>query len=139
MPSTYAHYRFGQDVLKALPAKYRDTLLQEEDLFNIGLHGPDLLFYYKPFSHHPLHAEGGRMHRLTGREFFTEAGRTFLERGARRTAPATAISTTSSATGRSPTRRSRANSTASCLKRTALTLSAPIWPPTSTRHAEPRK
>ena len=50
MPSTYAHYRFGQDVLKALPAKYRDTLLQEEDLFNIGLHGPDLLFYYKPFS-----------------------------------------------------------------------------------------
>ena len=84
MPSTYAHYRFGQDVLKALPAKYRDTLLQEEDLFNIGLHGPDLLFYYKPFSHHPLHAEGGRMHRLTGREFFTEAGRTFLERGARR-------------------------------------------------------
>ena len=78
MPSTYAHYRFGQDVLKALPAKYRDTLLQEEDLFNIGLHGPDLLFYYKPFSHHPLHAEGGRMHRLTGRDFFTQAGKTFL-------------------------------------------------------------
>ena len=62
MPSTYAHYRFGQDVLRALPEKYRTTLLQEEDLFNIGLHGPDLLFYYKPFSHHPLHAEGGRMH-----------------------------------------------------------------------------
>ena len=54
MPSTYAHYRFGQDVLRALPEKYRTTLLQEEDLFNIGLHGPDLLFYYKPFSHHPL-------------------------------------------------------------------------------------
>ena len=52
MPSTYAHYRFGQDVLRALPEKYRTTLLQEEDLFNIGLHGPDLLFYYKPFSHH---------------------------------------------------------------------------------------
>ena len=78
MPSTYAHYRFGQDVLKVLPAKYRSTLLQEEDLFNIGLHGPDLLYYYKPFSHHPLHAEGNRMHHLTGREFFTEASDIFL-------------------------------------------------------------
>ena len=84
MPSTYAHYRFGQDVLKALPEKTRNILLQEEDLFSIGLHGPDLLFYYKPFSHHPLHAEGGRMHRLTGKDYFTQAGRTFLARGARR-------------------------------------------------------
>ena len=78
MPSTYAHYRFGQDVLKVLPTKYRNSLSQEEDLFNIGLHGPDLLYYYKPFSHHPLHAEGNRMHHLTGREFFTEASDIFL-------------------------------------------------------------
>ena len=84
MPTTYAHYRFGQDVLKALPSKYRNVLLQEEDLYNIGLHGPDLLFYYKPFSHHPLHAEGGRMHRLTGREYFTEAGKIFLESSPRK-------------------------------------------------------
>ena len=84
MPSTYAHYRFGQDVLEALPAEYRTAILKEKDLFNIGLHGPDLLFYYKPFSHHPLHAEGGRMHNLTGREFFTEAGKTFLAKGPHR-------------------------------------------------------
>ena len=84
MPATYAHYRFGQDVLKALPEKYRNILLQEEDLFNIGVHGPDLLFYYRPFSHHPLHAEGGRMHRLTGREYFSEAGKIFLARGPRK-------------------------------------------------------
>ena len=84
MPSTYAHYRFGQDVLKALPDQYKKVLLQEADLFNIGLHGPDLLFYYKPFSHHPLHAEGGRMHRLTGRQYFTEAGKIYLNRGPRK-------------------------------------------------------
>ena len=108
MPSTYAHYRFGQDVLNALPEKTRNTLLQEEDLFNIGLHGPDLLFYYKPFSHHPLHAEGGRMHRLTGKDYFTQAGRTFLARGAEK----------------SPTKKSRASSTGSCSKKTASTRSA---------------
>lgn len=84
MPATYAHYRFGKDVLRALPGKYREILLKEEDLFNIGLHGPDLLFYYKPFSHHPLHAEGGRMHRLTGKEYFAQAGKIFLERGPRK-------------------------------------------------------
>lgn len=85
MPATYAHYRFGQDVLKSLPEKYRTALKKEEDLFNIGLHGPDLLYYYRPFSHHPLHREGGQMHRLTGRAYFTQSGETFLERGARRT------------------------------------------------------
>ena len=35
MPSTYAHYRFGQDVLKALPDQYKKVLLQEEDLFTV--------------------------------------------------------------------------------------------------------
>lgn len=84
MPAAYAHYRFGQDVLNALPGKYRERLKQEEDLFNIGVQGPDLLFYYKPFSHHPLHAEGGRMHRLTGRDYFTAAGRIFLDEGCRK-------------------------------------------------------
>ena len=84
MPATYAHYRFGQDVLKALPSKYREIIEENEDLFNIGVHGPDLLFYYKPFSHHPLHAEGGRMHHLSGREYFEEAGKIFLERGRRK-------------------------------------------------------
>lgn len=84
MPSTYAHYRFGQDVLRALPDKYQEVLLQEEALFSIGLHGPDILFYYKPFSHHAIHGEGGRMHRLTGRQYFSEAGKTFLERGPRK-------------------------------------------------------
>ena len=83
MPAVYAHYRFGQDVLKRLPEKYRDVILEEEDLFNIGVQGPDLLFYYKPFSHDPLHAEGGRVHHLTGRVLFTQAGKTFLERGPR--------------------------------------------------------
>lgn len=84
MPATYAHYRFGQDVLKALPEKYRTVLKKEEDLFHIGLHGPDLLYYYRPFSHHPLHKEGGQMHHLTGKEYFAQSGKTFLERGARR-------------------------------------------------------
>ena len=47
MPSTYAHRRFGADVLALLPDGLRATLEQHRELYDIGLHGPDLMFYYK--------------------------------------------------------------------------------------------
>lgn len=50
MPSTYAHYRLGQEVLKNLPAKEKRLIEQHKELFDIGLHGPDILFYYKPYT-----------------------------------------------------------------------------------------
>ena len=58
MPSTYAHYRFGKDVLGRLPAKQKQDIQAHPDLYNIGLHGPDLLFYYKPISHNPVNQLG---------------------------------------------------------------------------------
>ena len=47
MPSTYAHRRFGADVLALLPDGLRATLEQHRELYDMGLHGPDLMFYYK--------------------------------------------------------------------------------------------
>ena len=58
MPSTYAHYRFGKDVLDRLPAKQKQDIQEHPDLYNVGLHGPDLLFYYKPISHNPINQLG---------------------------------------------------------------------------------
>ena len=46
MPSTYAHRRFGANVLDHLPAPLREKLEAHRELYDIGLHGPDLLFYY---------------------------------------------------------------------------------------------
>ena len=46
MPSTYAHRRFGTNVLEHLPDELRAQLEQNRELYDIGLHGPDLLFYY---------------------------------------------------------------------------------------------
>ena len=40
MPSTYAHRRFGADVLALLPDGLRATLEQHRELYDIGLHGP---------------------------------------------------------------------------------------------------
>ena len=48
MPSTYAHYRFGQEVLKELPNDIKKIIIENKELYDIGLHGPDLLFYYLP-------------------------------------------------------------------------------------------
>ena len=45
MPSTYAHRRFGADVLQQLPAALQDQIGKNRALFDVGLHGPDLLFY----------------------------------------------------------------------------------------------
>lgn len=75
MPSTYAHYRFGNEILKCLPDKQKQIILSYPDLFYIGLHGPDLLFYYKPVSSNPVNRTGFGMHERPASEFFISAGK----------------------------------------------------------------
>ena len=53
MPSTYAHRRFGADVLQQLPAALQDQIGKNRALFDVGLHGPDLLFYYHAAKSNP--------------------------------------------------------------------------------------
>ena len=50
MPAAYAHYTFGEKVLEHLDDDLKGLLSKHRDIFNIGLHGPDILFYYKPLS-----------------------------------------------------------------------------------------
>ena len=47
MPSTYAHRRFGADVLVQLPRELREKITPYRPLYDMGLHGPDLMFYYR--------------------------------------------------------------------------------------------
>ncbi len=42
-------------------------------LFDFGVHGPDLLFYYKPMGTNPVNQTGYQSHKRTGRDFFTQA------------------------------------------------------------------
>ena len=46
MPTTYAHYIFGSEVLYLLPEKYREIAEKYRSLYDTGVHGPDILFYY---------------------------------------------------------------------------------------------
>lgn len=73
MPSTYAHRRFGADVLLQLPAELRKTIGPHRALYDMGLHGPDLLFYYKALQSNPVNRLGNAMHEQPGRVFFARA------------------------------------------------------------------
>ena len=73
MPTTYTHYRFGKDVLQDLPDTIQKTIMNNRAQFDIGLHGPDLLFYYNPLSKNEVSEIGYRMHDESGNVFFSKA------------------------------------------------------------------
>ena len=73
MPSTYAHRRFGANVLEHLPEPLRSRIEAERELYDIGLHGPDLLFYYKAVKSNPVSRLGNAMHEKPGADFFGPA------------------------------------------------------------------
>jgi len=75
MPATYAHYRFGAQMLSRMPADLGRTAKRHRRLFDVGLHGPDLLLYYKPAVHTHIGKLGSKFHRQTGREFFSRVCR----------------------------------------------------------------
>lgn len=73
MPSTYAHYRLGKEVAEALEGEAWHSISMYRQLYLIGLHGPDILFYYKPLKSNPVNRIGFGMHERPGIEFFRHA------------------------------------------------------------------
>lgn len=70
MPSTYAHYTLGQKVLEILEEDKKKIILENIDLYNIGLHGPDILFYYKPYEKNKVNQRGHKIHDERAKAFF---------------------------------------------------------------------
>lgn len=73
MPSTYAHYKFGEEVLKLLPAPLAEIVRAERAAYSVGLHGPDVLFYYKALRSNAVNSIGFATHERPAREFFVPA------------------------------------------------------------------
>ena len=80
MPSTYAHYRMGQEVANSVPEQMKKIIDENKQLFDIGLHGPDILFYYHPLATNKVNAIGYEMHEHLGREFFEDAAKVIKEK-----------------------------------------------------------
>lgn len=78
MPTTYAHYTFGKNVLKNINEEIREKINKNIDLYNIGLHGPDILFYYKPLKPNKIIEMGNEIHEKDASAFFEKAKKTIL-------------------------------------------------------------
>ncbi len=74
MPAVYAHYKFGKKVYRALPEDIRQIVKENAPAYWLGLHGPDLLFYYHALGKNRVNQLGVRMHKETAAVFF-ERGR----------------------------------------------------------------
>ena len=77
MPTSYAHYKFGQKVVEKLPEKYQYFAYEYPEYFYPALHGPDLGFYLltKP----SLPKLSDELHTRSGKEYFTMVGNQILE------------------------------------------------------------
>lgn len=89
MPTHYTHYRFGAQLIPQLPGDIRRTCQRFRQIFDVGLHGPDIFFYHNIFVPDSGVKLGKKFHDQTGTDFFTrvckrlrlepsEAGRAYL-------------------------------------------------------------
>lgn len=73
MPAAYTHYRLGKIVLASIQQPLKTVLENNLDLFNVGLHGPDILFYNRPYIHSKINRLGSAMHKQRADIFFYQA------------------------------------------------------------------
>lgn len=73
MPAMYAHDTFGPKAAAGLPEPVKKPILQYPHMFRAGLQGPDILFFYNPFTEHPIGNIGRRLHKKTARSFMENA------------------------------------------------------------------
>ena len=70
MPSSYAHYRFGTELINRLPSGPRRAAERFRRLYDTGQQGPDLLYFYNPFREGKAKKLADRYHRTAGADFF---------------------------------------------------------------------
>ena len=72
MPSCFAHYRFGEQLLPMLPEDIRFPVQRHRHLFDLGLQGPDFFFYYRLGKNTPVRQLAGEYHHRTGAQVFSK-------------------------------------------------------------------
>ena len=82
MPTTYTHDLFGKKVYRQLPKEVKQVIRENGDLFRIGLHGPDILFYFMVCKN-PVSCFGIQMHKEKARGFFQEGMKQVREKKSR--------------------------------------------------------
>lgn len=73
MPALYAHNRFGGEVVKHLDDELSSIIQKHYTQFRIGLQGPDIFFFYKPWKKTHVSLRGYGMHDEYADTFFEKA------------------------------------------------------------------
>lgn len=79
MPAGYTHLDFGKKVLAKLNITLQDQIKPYIDYYNIGVHGPDILFYHKVYVKTRVDKLGSAMHYEEAYPFFLEAKKLIKE------------------------------------------------------------
>lgn len=77
MPATYAHWAFGRDCIELMPQELQRIVHEHRDIYNLGVHGPDILFY--DLLHKNITSYGTKMHYIPASEFFKKAKQVYKE------------------------------------------------------------
>lgn len=81
MPAFYAHDRFGRKVFSRLDGEIRQTIQNHKSQFRIGLQGPDLFFFYKPYLPNKVTKYGNHLHDISAYPFFRHGVAVVREKG----------------------------------------------------------
>ncbi len=81
MPSIYTHEAFGKAVLNNLPQEMKEIIYEYPNLYQIGLQGPDILFFYHPFSKNRINSTGTNMHDQSLLQWLIPATRMIYNKG----------------------------------------------------------
>ncbi len=73
MPSDYTHLHFGKKLLPLMPERMQTAVKENRELFEIGLQGPDILFFHSPIGNTSVSKTGYAMHRASAKDFFSPA------------------------------------------------------------------
>lgn len=74
MPATYSHYHFAKEVINKLENNdIKNIIINNIDTFNIGIHGPDIFFFYKPYKPCKINRYAKTIHHDLAINFFNEA------------------------------------------------------------------
>lgn len=79
MPTTYTHDLFGKKIYRQLPKEIQRVIRKNGNLFRIGLHGPDILFY--DLLNLKVSGVGVEMHNVPAASFFLRGMNIVRKRG----------------------------------------------------------
>ena len=74
MPAAFAHDLFGRRVYLEVSPKIKRIIRKERYCYLLGVHGPDLLFFYRALGKNRVNQKGVKMHREPAARLF-ETGR----------------------------------------------------------------